>query len=160
MYDNKEYSPPPSSHPLLLPSITCYIILAVSVLIKFIPIIEGNWLTLGMGKLVLLASLVSIWLVYTKKFFACFFISLFASFFVVHEIIIFYDNYAIELGKELTSEGLFRSVVALFKDALQFKFGAFWATLGSVFSLIFVTIGWIVDNYHANYKPLASEENS
>lgn len=136
-----------------------YLVLIVSVFLPFVPINNGAWFSIGMGKYIGIAAIFAIYALLVKNYFAAFFISIFASFFVFHEVIIFYDNYAIELGKELTSEGTFRFVFDIFKDAFQVKFGAFWASLSSLSSLVIVLIGWIKntvdDNKLASNKVIA-----
>ena len=127
-----------------------YVVLIFSVFIQFIPIQTGNWFNLGMGKYIGLAAIFGIYSVLTKNYFAAFFISLFSSFFVFHEVIIFYDNYAIELGKELGSDGTFRLVLGIFADAFNIKYGAFWALFGSTLSFIIVTLAWISNTVKQN----------
>ncbi len=140
-------------------AVLLYLILIISVFIPFVPINNGAWFSIGMGKYIGIAAIFAIYALFVKNYFAAFFISIFASFFVFHEVIIFYDNYAIELGKELTSEGTFRFVFDIFKDAFQVKFGAFWASLSSLSSLVIVLIGWIKntvdDNKLASKKVIA-----
>ena len=123
----------------------CYLIFTVSILIQFIPINTSNWYNLGMGKYLGFATIFAIMCLFFKNYFAAFFISLFAAFFSFHEIIIFYDNYAIELGKELGSDGVFRSLVEIFVNEIikQPSYGAFWAIFSSILSLFFVSLAWI-----------------
>ncbi len=127
-----------------------YLIIVFSVFMQFIPIQSGNWFNLGMGKYVGLAAIFGFYCILTKNYFATFFISLFSSFFVFHEVIIFYDNYAIELGKELTSDGVYRLVFEIFKNAFDIKYGAFWVALCSVLSFIIVTYAWITNTVIQN----------
>lgn len=126
-------------------AIICYFIFTFSILIKFIPISDLTWFKMGMGKYVGIASIFAILCLLYKNYFAAFFISLFAAFFSFHEIIIFYDNYAIELGKELGDDGIFRSLVDIFINeiAKQPTYGAFWAILSSLSSLLFVSLAWM-----------------
>ena len=123
----------------------CYLVFTVSILIQFVPINELNWFNLGMGKYLGFATIFAILCLYVKNYFAAFFISLFAAFFSFHEIIIFYDNYAIELGKELGSDGVFRSLVEIFVNEIVKKpnYGAFWAIFSSTLSLFFVSLAWM-----------------
>lgn len=126
-------------------AIICYFIFTISILIKFIPISDLTWFKMGMGKYVGIASIFAILCLLYKNYFAAFFISLFAVFFSFHEIIIFYDNYAIELGKELGDDGVFRSLVDIFINeiAKHPTYGAFWAILSSLMSLLFVSLSWM-----------------
>ena len=124
-----------------------YAVLIFSVFLQFIPIHSGNWFNLGMGKYVGIAAIFGIYCILTKNYFAAFFISLFSSFFVFHEVIIFYDNYAIELGKELGSDGTFRLVFEIFSNAFNIKYGAFWAVFGSLLSFVSVTYAWIANTF-------------
>ena len=127
-----------------------YLLVILSVYMQFVPILNQNWFNLGTGKFVGIAAICGIFCVLTKNYFAAFFISLFSSFFVFHEVIIFYDNYAIELGQELGSNGVFRLVFGIFADAFKIKYGAFWALLGSVISFISVSIVWISNTVTQN----------
>ncbi len=129
-----------------------YVILIAGVFLKFVPICEGNWFTIGMGKLVLLGSVFGIVAILNKNYFAAFFISLFAFFFLFHEIIIFYDDYAIKLGKELNPGGVFRSVLEVYRDAFSAKCGAFWSLIGSGLSLILICVAWIKNIVSENIK--------
>ncbi len=128
---------------LKIAAIFCYIAIIVASKIQFIPINQLNWFQLGMGKYVGIAAIFAIFSLAMKNYFAAFFISIFSAFFSFHELIIFYDNYAIELGSELGSDGAFRYVSQIFDDALKYNYGAFWAVYGSCFSLVFVLIGWV-----------------
>lgn len=130
--------------------LSLYLILILSVFLQFTPIQTGNWFNLGMGKYVGIAAIFGIYSILTKNYFAAFFISLFSSFFVFHEVIIFYDNYAIELGKELTSNGIYRLVFEIFKNAFDIKYGAFWAVLSSLVSFIVITFTWITNTFINN----------
>lgn len=129
-----------------------YLIIISSVFLQFIPIQPGNWFNLGMGKYVGLAVIFGSYFILTKNYFPAFFISLFSSFFVFHEVIIFYDNYAIELGQELGSNGTFRLVFEIFKNAFNVKYGAFWAVFGSIISLIIISLAWIANNVVENQR--------
>ncbi len=120
-----------------------YIGIVVSALIPFLPINELSWFKIGMGKYVGVAVIFSIYFLYIKNYFASFFISLFSSFFAIHELIIFFDNYAIELGKELGNDGVYRFIPDIFVKICDYRYGVFWAILCSLLSLIFVTINWI-----------------
>lgn len=133
-------------------AICSYLIVIISALIRFIPINSHSWFDLGMGKYIGIASIFAIYFIVLKNYFAAFFISIFASFFVFHEIIIFYDNYAIELGKELGDTGLFRSIPGIFENICNIKLGAFWAIIGSLLSLMFVTLSWISHTIKVNHE--------
>ena len=97
-----------------------------------------------------IAAIFGIYCLFIKNYFAAFFISLFSSFFVFHEVIIFYDDYAIELGKELGPDGTFRLVFEIFSNAFKINFGAFWAVCGSLVSFCLVTITWIINTFQNN----------
>ena len=87
-----------------------------------------------------------------RKNFASFFISLFILFFVFHEIIVFYDLYAINLGKELTSDGVYRSVIQIYKEAFtSLGSGAFWSLLGGLLSILSVLFNWLITIVNDNY---------
>ena len=152
-YIKQSYSQLNSSSHLFFVNITVLILYAVlifSVFMQFIPIHNSNWFNLGMGKYVGIAAIFGIYCILTKNYFAAFFISLFSSFFVFHEVIIFYDNYAIELGKELGSDGTYRLVFEIFSNAFNIKYGAFWAVFGSLLSFISVTYAWITNTIIQN----------
>jgi hypothetical protein len=129
-----------------------YLFIIYSTLIQFIPIVRDNWFNIGMGKYVGLAAIFAIFSLFYKNFFVAFFISIFAGFFTFHELIIFYDNYSIELGQELMDNGAFRYLPDIVKNAYNFKFGFFWSILGSSLSLISVSICWIYYHFILNYK--------
>ena len=129
-----------------------YVILLTSIFFRFVPICEASWFSIGMGKLVLLGSVTGIATILRKNYFAAFFISLFAVFFLFHEIIILYDDYAIKLGKELNPGGVFRSVLELYRDAFTAKCGAFWALIGSGVSLILICVAWIKNIVSENLR--------
>ena len=133
-------------------TIICYLIFIFSIKIKFISINELDWYNLGMGKYIGLFAIIGIYCIFRRNYFAAFFISLFAAFFCVHEVIIFYDNYAIELGRELGDDGLYRSVIDIFFVEVfkNPRIGAFWAISSSVFSLLLVTIAWIKNIINKN----------
>ena len=133
-------------------SIIGYIALIISALITFIPINKLNWFEMGMGKYIGVASIFAVYLLMIKNYFSAFFISLFSFFFSVHELIIFYDNYAIELGKELGDTGLYRSIPEIFLEVANVKYGVFWAIVGSLLSLVFVSIGWIKNTVKDNHS--------
>ena len=135
-------------------AVICYLILIGTALIQFIPINNLNWFNLGMGKLVGLSAIFGILCILNKNYFAAFFISLFSAFFAFHEIIIFYDNYAIELGQEIGDDGVFRSLYEIFKDEIFSKpqFGAFWAIMSSSISLFTISIDWIINTIIVNHS--------
>ncbi len=137
---------------LNLLTILCYLIFIISIKIKFISINELDWYNLGMGKYIGLFAIIGILCIFKRNYFAAFFISLFAAFFSVHEVIIFYDNYAIELGRELGENGLYRSVIDIFFVEVfkNPRVGAFWAISSSVTSLLLVTITWIKNIINKN----------
>ena len=129
-----------------------YALIIVGVNLRFIPINDGSWLSIGMGKLVLIGSILGIIASLRRKNFASFFISLFILFFVFHEIIVFYDLYAINLGKELTSDGVYRSVIQIYKEAFtSLGSGAFWSLLGGLLSILSVLFNWLITIVNDNY---------
>ena len=127
-----------------------YIIVIGSVYLQFVPILNQNWFSLGTGKFIGIAAIFGIYCILIKNYFAAFFISLFSSFFVFHEVIIYYDNYAIELGQELGSNGTFRFVFEIFANAFNLKYGAFWAVFGSLVSLLIISFAWITNTINEN----------
>lgn len=157
-YSNNENTKKPInifSMPFLrIIAVICYLILIGTTLIQFIPINNQNWFNLGMGKLVGFTAIFAILCIINKNYFAAFFISLFSAFFAFHEIIIFYDNYAIELGQELGDDGVFRSLYEIFKNEIFTKpqYGAFWAIISSSISLITVSIDWIINTIIVNHS--------
>lgn len=155
---NKEYSNNLKNdtfkiNPFNILAVICYSFVIYSTLIhKFIPINNLSWFNLGMGKLVGIGAIFAIFFVLINDYFIPFFISIFSGFFSIHELIIFYDNYAIEAGKELGEDGVFRSLFDIFNNAFNFHFGFFWAIIGSSLSFIAVTIAWILHTYYTNRK--------
>ncbi len=141
-------------------TIICYIAFIISIKIQFISINELDWYHLGMGKYLGLFAILGIICIFNKKYYAAFFISLFAAFFSFHEVIIFFDNFAIEKGCELGDDGLYRSIIGIFLDEVIKKpqLGAFWAIFSSSFSLFFVSIIWILNTINENI--LVLKQNS
>ncbi len=124
----------------------------VSCFLKFVPITDLSWFNMGTGKLIVLFSFIGLFLNLKKEYFGSFFITIFLSFFVIHEVIISYDSYAIALGKECGEDGTFRLVFDLFKDAYDPHCGSLWATLGSISSFILVTFAWIFKTIEQNQE--------
>lgn len=138
----------------LLGGLSCIglFITIISCFLKFAPITDLSWFTMGTGKLIVLFSVIGLFLNIKKEYFGSFFITIFLSFFIIHEIIICYDSYAIALGKECGEDGTFRLVFDLFKDAYNPNCGSLWATLGSVSSFILVTLAWIFKTIELNQE--------
>ena len=135
---------------LNLIAILCYLAIIIGSKMQFIPINESSWFQLGMGKYVGVAAIFAIFSLFMKNYFAAFFISIFAAFFSFHELIIFYDSFAIENGAELGSNGSFRLITDIFNDALRMKYGVFWTVYGSCISLVIVSLSWIRKVFKAN----------
>lgn len=123
--------------------ICLFAIIIGSVFLQFIPVNDSNWFTLGMGKVVAFGSLLGILYTIKKNYFGAFFICIFCFFFTVHEIIVYYDNYAILLGKECGDDGVFRSVIELFRNALTVKCGCFWSFNCSTLNFLLVSFAWM-----------------
>lgn len=119
---------------------------------SFVPIDERTWREIGVGLPVILASLAGIALILSHKFFASFFVAMFSAFFLTHEIIICYDNKAVEMGRELGPDGWFRSVAMIYHDALNPQYGAFLGMLGISIGILAIIGGWILSAYCQNLK--------
>lgn len=129
-----------------------FIILFASNFLSFAPIEERTWREIGVGFPVMIGSIFAVMMILNRKYFSSFFIGMFSAFFITHEIIICYDNKAVEMGRELGPEGWFRSVAMLFSDALNPEFGAFWAVAGVCLALVALIIGWVRTIYLDNLK--------
>lgn len=131
-------------------SILGFIIVGASTFLNFTPVVAQNWRASGVGLPVMISCLVGAGLMLRKNYFAGFFIAIFAAFFLTHEIIIVYDNKAVELGQELGVNGWFRPVLMVYQDAFTFQTGAFWALTGIIIALTSICIGWILEIRRAN----------
>lgn len=136
--------------PLELVAVLGFMMVGASTFLDFTPVIAQNWRASGVGLPVLIACLAGALVMLRKNHFAGFFIAMFAAFFLTHEIIIVYDNKAVELGRELGPDGWFRPVVMIYRDAFSFKTGAFWALAGTLLSLSGICIGWFQEVRRAN----------
>lgn len=134
-----------------------FIMVVIANFLDFAPIDSRTWREIGVGFPVLLASVAGIAFLYKRSFFSSFFIAMFAAFFITHEIIICYDNKAVEMGRELGPEGWFRPVAMIFQDALGQSYGAFWATAGSSLAIFAIIIGWMLAVYHDNLLAAKTE---
>jgi len=123
---------------------------------NFVPIIDKTWRSGSSGLVVTLSCLLGCLLLNKRRFFSCFFIAMFAAFFLILEIIIIYDNHAIELGKEFGPDGVFRLFFQIFSHALTPAAGAFWGFLGSLLALSGILIGWSADVVEKNNEAALS----
>jgi hypothetical protein len=131
-----------------------FFIMIISNFFSFAPIEERTWREIGVGIPVIFACLGGMALIFRRDFFSSFFIAMFCAFFITHEIIICYDNRAVEMGKELGAEGWFRPVVMIFKDAMNPSFCTFWALSGISLALAAIITGWLFQVYQGNKKAL------
>lgn len=127
-----------------------FFLVVIGSLMPFVPIIDKTWRSGSTGLIVALSCLLGCLLLHRREFFATFFIAMFAAFFLVHEVIIIYDNYAIEMGKEYGPEGVYRLVFQIFANALTPAHGAFWSFIGSIMAIFGVLIGWGADVIEKN----------
>lgn len=124
--------------------------------LSFVPIDERTWREIGVGFPVAIASIIGLALVLKRQYFWSFFIAMFSAFFITHEVIICYDNKAVEMGKELGPEGWFRPVAMIFQDAMSPSYGAFWGIVGISVAIAAIIVGWII-NIHRENQNLALE---
>lgn len=129
-----------------------FIAMIASNFLSFVPIEEKTWREIGVGFPVVLASIVGVALVLKRQFFWSFFIAMFSAFFITHEVIICYDNKAVEMGRELGPEGWFRPVTMIFQDAMNPSYGAFWGICGISLTILAIMIGWVFNTYQENQK--------
>ncbi len=127
-----------------------FALIIASTFLDFTPIVKQNWRASGVGLPVAAACFLGVFLMLRRHYFAGFFIAVFAGFFLTHEIIIIYDNKAVELGKELAVDGWFRPVLEVYRDAFTFNTGAFWALIGVLVSGISICVGWVIDVVRTN----------
>lgn len=127
-----------------------FALIVFSTFIDFTPISQNSWRTGGVGLPVMISCMVGCLLALRKNYFTAFFIGIFAAFFLTHEIIIIYDNHAIELGQELKPDGWFRSVIMVYQDALQPSYGAFWGFIGAIMASVLPLAGIAAEVWHKN----------
>lgn len=127
-----------------------FFILVIGSLLNFVPVVERTWRSGPTGLVVAVSCLAGCFLLHKKQYFTCFFIAMFSAFFLVHEVIIVYDNYVVEQGKELGPDGLFRPVFLIFADAFTPGQGAFWSLFGSILALIGIFGSWADDILNKN----------
>jgi len=118
-----------------------FALIIFSTFLDFTPVCLRSWRAGGVGLPVMLFSMAGIVLALRRNFFTTFFIGVFAAFFLTHEIIIIYDNRAVELAQELKPDGWFRSVIQVYLDALQPRYGAFWGVIGGTITTLVPLIG-------------------
>lgn len=136
--------------PLDLAGTFGFIFFILSCFVTFTPVSESNWLQGPMGSAPLLFAFVGIVALYKKNYFAAFFIAMFNTFFLTHEIIILYDSKAVQMGRELGADGWFRPVLMVYSDALQSGYGALWGIIGSVVAVLAIMIAWVYENHRFN----------
>lgn len=129
-----------------------FIAMIASNFLSFVPIEAKTWREIGVGFPVVLASIVGVALVLKRHFFWSFFIAMFSAFFITHEVIICYDNKAVEMGRELGPDGWFRPVAMIFQDAMNPSYGAFWGICGISLTILAILIGWVFNTYQENQK--------
>jgi hypothetical protein len=127
-----------------------FVMIVYATFLPFTPIDGRTWRELGVGFPVLIASIFGIGFVLKQKYFAAFFIAMFAAFFVSHEIIICYDNRAVEMEKELGPDGWFRLIAMIFRDAMTMGHGSYWGIIGSSLTLLAILIRWPYQAYLEN----------
>ena len=127
-----------------------FAIIGFSTSMDFTPAVAANWRSAGVGLPVMIACIFGAVLMLRRDFFSGFFIAIFAGFFLTHEIIIIYDNKAVELGQELGVNGWFRPVMDVYRDAFSFNTGAFWALIGILLALASVVAGGVFEVVGAN----------
>jgi len=128
------------------------ILIVFSTFMDFTPVCQRSWRAGGVGLPVMLSCMVGVVLALRKNYFSVFFISIFAAFFLTHEIIIIYDARAVELGQELRPDGWFRSVIQVYMDALQPGYGALWGVIGAATASLASLIGLAVEVIRKNLE--------
>jgi len=131
-----------------------FVIVAISTFLKFVPIVNQNWISMGIGLPVMFTALAGAFFVLYKNHFAAFFAAMFSAFFIVHGVIIAYDKKAIAADAVFNPGGYMRSIPLLFKDAMVPASGAFWGVTGASLALFALLVGWILKIYEQN-KTLA-----
>jgi len=129
-----------------------FALIIFSTFLDFTPICQRSWRAGGVGLPVMLFSMLGIIFALRKNYFTAFFIGIFAAFFLTHEIIIIYDNRAVELGQELKPDGWFRSVIQVYQDALRPAYGALWGMIGASLASLFPLIGMVIEVHRKNIE--------
>lgn len=127
-----------------------FLTVVASTFLNFTPVVAQTWRAGGIGLPVMLACVAGAVFMLFRNYFAGFFIAVFSGFFLTHEIIIIYDNKAVELGRELGSDGWFRLVFDVYRDAFAFNTGAFWALVGVLLAMTGVCVGWVLNIVRLN----------
>lgn len=136
-----------------------FVIVAISTFIKFVPIVETNWIKMGIGLPVMFTALSGAFFVLYKNHFAAFFAAMFSAFFIVHGVLIAYDKKAIAADAVFNPGGYMRSIPLLFKDAMVPASGAFWGLCGASLALFALLISWILKIHEQNQAlALVAEE--
>ncbi|PKL48934.1 MAG: hypothetical protein CVV42_08035 [Candidatus Riflebacteria bacterium HGW-Riflebacteria-2] len=131
---------------------TGFALIVFSTFLDFTPVCLKSWRAGGVGLPVMLSCMLGTVLALRRNYFTAFFIGIFAAFFLTHEIVVIYDNRAVELGKELTSDGWFRSVIQVYLDALQPGYGAFWGFIGATLASIVPLFGMAFEARQKNLE--------
>ena len=131
-------------------AIAGFLTVVASTFLNFTPVVAQNWRVAGIGLPVMLSCIAGAVFMLFRHYFAGFFIAVFSGFFLTHEIIIIYDNKAVELGRELGPDGWFRLVFDVYRDAFTFNTGAFWALTGVLLAMTGVCAGWVLNIVRMN----------
>ncbi len=135
-----------------------FVLIVFSTFLDFTPICQRSWRAGGVGLPVMLSCMIGTVLALRRSYFSAFFIGIFAAFFLTHEIVIIYDNHAVELGQELKPDGWFRSVIQVYFDALQPGYGAFWGFIGATIASLGPLVGLALEVRRKNLE--AAEASS
>lgn len=111
----------------------------------------------GIGIPVIIGCVAGCIMLLMRNYFSAFFIAVFSAFFITHEIIIIYDNRAVELGQEMLRSGYLRSVFELYKNALSAK-GALLGVVGSAIAAFFAMPAMFFDSWCKNEQASAEAE--
>lgn len=131
-------------------AIAGFLTVVASTFLNFTPVVAQTWRAGGIGLPVMLSCFAGAIFMLFRNYFAGFFVAVFSGFFLTHEIIIIYDNKAVELGRELGPDGWFRLVFDVYRDAFAFNTGAFWALVGVLLAMTGVCIGWVLNIIRMN----------
>jgi len=131
-------------------AIAGFLTVVASTFLNFTPVVAQTWRTGGIGLPVMLSCVAGAIFMLFRNYFAGFFIAVFSGFFLTHEIIIIYDNKAVELGRELGPDGWFRLVFDVYRDAFALNTGAFWALVGVLLAMTGVCVGWVLNIVRMN----------
>ncbi len=135
-----------------------FLVVGISTFLNFTPVEAKTWNSSGAGLPVLFSCLAGALLMLRKNHFVGFFVAIISGFFLVHEIIIIYDNKAVELGRELGANGWFRLVLDIYIDAFRYHTGAFWGLVGILVALTSICIGWVLEIVRANNSAAAKAD--